>query len=105
MSDAVLVALITTGANVLAIIGSAYKQSKDVTEQIRHESEMSDARLDAKMEKYQAVTNELISELSRRVEKHNSVIERTYQLEKDEARHDEQIKTLFTLQKQGAQHA
>lgn len=105
MSDTVIAVLITGGINVAITLVSAVAQSKNVLQQIKAESEMSDQKLEAKLEKHQAVTNEKIEELSRRVEKHNSVIERTYRLENEAARHDEQIKTLFTLQKQGAQHA
>ena len=64
-------------------------------EKIRSESELSDAKLDAKLETFMAVQNEKIDELSRRVEKHNQVVERTYKLEERMGRADEKIKTLF----------
>lgn len=95
MSDAVIVALITVGANLIVTLASAAVQSKNVMEKIRAESELSDAKLDAKLEKFTAVQAEKIDELSRRVEKHNQVVERTYNLEERMARADEKIKTLF----------
>jgi len=95
MSDAIIVAIITVSANLVITISSAAMQTKNFLEKLRAESEMSDAKLDAKLEKFQAVTNEKIDELSRRVEKHNQIVERTYALEEKVGRHDEKIKTLF----------
>ena len=95
MSDAVIVALITVGANLIVTLVSAAIQSKSVMEKIRAESELSDAKLDAKLDKWAAVQGEKIDELSRRVEKHNQVVERTYALEERMGRADEKIKTLF----------
>jgi hypothetical protein len=53
-------------------------------------SELSDAKLDAKLERHQAVTDTKIDELVKKVEKHNNMIERTFRLEgrMDEAEHD-----------------
>lgn len=96
MSDVVVVALITIGGNLVIAGITSVLQSRSLLHQIKVESEMSDQKLDAKLEKYQAVQNEKIDELSRRVEKHNQVVERTYGLETKVARHDEQIKTLFS---------
>lgn len=54
------------------------------------ESELSDAKLDAKLERHQAVTDTKIDELAKKVEKHNNMIERTFQLEgrMNEAEHE-----------------
>ena len=96
MSDAVLVAVITVSANLIVTLVSAAVQTKNFLEKLRAESELSDTRLDAKLERFQAVTNEKIDELSRRVEKHNKIVERTYALETEVAKQGEKIKTLFT---------
>lgn len=95
MSDAVIVAVITVSANLVVTLVSAAMQTKNFLEKLRAESEMSDTKIEAQLEKYQAVMNEKIDELSRRVEKHNQIVERTYSLEEKVGRHDEQIKTLF----------
>lgn len=95
MSDAVLVAVITVSANLIVTLVSAAVQTKNFLEKLRAESELSDTRLDAKLERFQAVTNEKIDELSRRVEKHNKIVERTYALETEVAKQGEKIKTLF----------
>lgn len=95
MSDAVIVALITVTANIIIQVMLAAAQSKDLLAKLQAESQLNDAKLDAKLEKFQAVQNERIDELSRRVEKHNQVVERTYALETKVAQQGEQIKTLF----------
>ena len=95
MSDAVIVALITVGANLVVTLVSAAVQSKSVMEKIRSESELSDTKLEARLETFMAVQGEKIDELSRRVEKHNQVVERTYKLEERMGRNEEKIKTLF----------
>lgn len=95
MSDAVIVALITVTANIILQVVLAGVQSKDLLAKLQAESQLNDAKLDAKLEKFQAVQNERIDELSRRVEKHNQVVERTYALETEVAKQGEKIKTLF----------
>lgn len=95
MSDAVLVALITVTANIIIQVFSAAGQSKQLLEKLKAEQQLADANLQAKLDTFQAVQNERIDELRRQVEKHNSVIERTYMLEETLARQDEKIKTLF----------
>lgn len=95
MSDAVLVALITLTGNVIIQVVLAAKQTKELFAQLQAESQLSDQKLRSDLEKFMAVQSEKIDELSRRVEKHNQVVERTYKLEKDVARQEEQIKTLF----------
>jgi len=96
VSDAVIVALITVTANIIIQIVLAANQSKDLFAKLQAESQLNDARLQAQLETFQAVQNERIDELRRQVEKHNSIIERTYKLEEEVARHEERIKTLFT---------
>lgn len=95
MSDAVIGALITAAASVVLQVILAIFQNKSLLEKMHTESLLSDAKLDAKLEKYQAVQAEKIEELSRRVEKHNQIVDRTYVLEKEVAKQGEQIKTLF----------
>lgn len=95
MSDAVIVALITVSANIVLQVISAAVQSKDLLEKLQAESELADERIKSEIKANNALIYEKIDELSRRVEKHNSVIDRTYKLEETVARHDEKIKTLF----------
>lgn len=92
MSDAIKVAIITGGLSIFGIVLSSILQMISTSNKIKEEfqkqtaeiqkqSEIDDLKLQAKLENFQAVTNEKIDELSRRVESHNKIVERTYQLE------------------------
>ena len=96
MSDAVIVAIITVSANIVIQIWSAAAQSKDLLSKLQAESELADERIKSEIKANNALIYEKIDELSRRVEQHNKVVERTYALEETVARHDEKIKTLFS---------
>lgn len=94
MSDAVIVALITVSANIILQVVSAAIQSKDLLEKLQAESELADERIKSEIKANNALIYEKIDELSRRVEQHNKVVERTYALETKVARAEEQIKSL-----------
>lgn len=96
MSDAVLVALITVSANVIIQVWSAAVQSKDLLNKLHAESELADERIKSEIKANNALIYEKIDELSRRVEQHNKVVERTYALETEVAKQGEKIKTLFS---------
>lgn len=70
MSDVIMVALISGGLTLVGTIITVVWSNKSTT----------------------AVMNEKIDTLSKRVEKHNQVVERTYRLEQDFAVMDEKIK-------------
>ena len=87
MSDAILVALIAlAGQIVIAIISNAGLVSK-----LDKQSEVSDTVIHGEIN---VIKNE-VTNLREEVQKHNQVVARTYEIEKQVARHDEQIKTLF----------
>lgn len=91
MNDAVLVALIT---GVLAVIGEVIvsaRNTKELYAKLDKNSEIADERIKGEI----AVIHAEIKELRTNVEKHNSVIERVYNLEVETAKQGEQIKTLF----------
>lgn len=91
MNDAILVAVIT---GVFAVIGEiivSARNTKELYAKLDKQSELADERIKGEI----AVIHTEISELRKQVEKHNSVIERTYTLEKEVAKQGEQIKTLF----------
>lgn len=94
MSEAIIVALITGACAVISQIVISAKSTKELFSKLSEQSQLADAELDKKLEKFQAVTNEKIDELSRRVEKHNNVVERVYKLEQETAVQTEQIKTM-----------
>ena len=77
MTDTIIVAAVS----LLGTIITVWAANKRTLTELDKKSELSDAKLDAKLEKHQAVTDTKLDELTRKVEKHNNMIERTYQLE------------------------
>ena len=77
MSDTIIVALIS----LLGTVVTVWAANKHTLSELDKKSELSDAKLDAKLERHQAVTDTKIDELAKKVEKHNNMIERTFQLE------------------------
>lgn len=90
MSDTILAVIITAGLSLVGTIITVVFSNKSTLAALKEESKLSDAKLDAKLEKHQAVTDTKIEELTRKVEKHNNLIERTYKLEgaMQEVQHD-----------------
>jgi aspartate oxidase len=86
MSDTIIVALIS----LLGTVVTAWAANRHTLAELDKKSELSDAKLDAKLERHQAVTDTKIDELVKKVEKHNNMIERTFRLEgrMDEAEHE-----------------
>ena len=77
MSDTIIVALIGLAGTIVSI----WVANRHTLSELEKRSELSDAKIDAKLDKHQAVTDTKIDELTKKVEKHNNMIERTYQLE------------------------
>lgn len=76
MSDAVIVALITGGLSLLGIIISGLIQSRRMSAEFEKNSELQDARLEAKLDKHEAVTDTKLDELTREVREHNGFARR-----------------------------
>lgn len=94
MSDAIIVAIITGACAVIAQLIISKQSAKDLYAKLDKQSEISDAKLDAKLEKYQAVTDEKIAELTREVRKHNNFAEKIPVMEAEERRINERLKNL-----------
>ena len=77
MSEAIITAIIT---GLLALIGVIYANRQTLA-QIDKKSELSDTKLDAKLERHQAVTDTKLEELTREVRRHNDFAERIPALE------------------------
>ena len=77
MSDTIIVALVSLVGTIITV----WAANKHTLAELDKKSEVSDAKIDAKLDRFQAVTDTKIDELTRKVEKHNNMIERTYQLE------------------------
>ncbi len=81
MSEAIIVALITGICAIVAQLIISKQSAKDLYAKLDKQSELSDARLDAKLERHQAVTDTKIEELTREVRRHNNFAERIPVLE------------------------
>lgn len=94
MSDPIIVALIAGGVSMFGTIVTVLVTNHKTIAAMDKKSELSDEKLDAKLEKHQAVTDTKIDELTRKVEKHNNLIERTYKLEGEMAEVQHEIRDL-----------
>ena len=81
MSDAIIVALITGACTIIVQLIISRKSSSDLIVRLDKQSELSDMRLDAKLEKHQAVTDTKLEELTREVREHNNFAKRMPVLE------------------------
>lgn len=97
MSDAIIATIITGGVSLGGIIMTAVLNQRKITKEFekqniefQHRSELADVALKAELERYTAVTDEKISELTREVRSHNEFGRRIPVME-------EQIKQLERL--------
>jgi hypothetical protein len=66
---------------IITVIATVRKSNQDLLNELKRQSEIDDQKLDAKLEKFQAVTDTKIEELTREVRKHNGFAERMPVLE------------------------
>ena len=81
MSEAIIVALITGACTIIVQIIISRKSSSVLIARLERQSELSDQELSGKLEKYQAVTDNKIDELTREVRIHNNFAQRVPVLE------------------------
>ena len=81
MTEAVVVAMITGACAIIAQLLISKASAKDLFSKLDKRSELADQQLDAKIQKWQAVTDTKIEELTREVRKHNNFAERVPVLE------------------------
>ena len=99
MSDAVLVALITGGISIVGTIITVLAANRQTLAQMDKKSELSDIRLDAKLEKHQAVTDTKLEELTREVRKHNDFASRVPVMEEQIRVANHRIEDLERMEK------
>lgn len=68
--------IFTAVASIITQVILSKRSQAQLLGEIKHQSELDDAKLDAKLEKHQAVTDVKIEELTREVRKHNNFAER-----------------------------
>lgn len=97
MSDAWIGLIGSVVVGLLTLIGVVYQSRKNnntLLTELEKQSVLSDAKLDAKLERYQAVTDTKIEELTREVRAHNGHSEKIALLEAEDKRLNERIKVL-----------
>ena len=77
MDNAVLVAIITAGVSLIGTIITVIVANRQTIATMSEQSKLADERIQGQI----AVIDTKIQTLSERVEKHNSMVERTYNLE------------------------
>lgn len=79
-----LLGILVTGAVSITVAAlQARKGKSDMLSVIEHHSELQDVRLDAKIDKYAAVTDTKIDALASEVRKHNGFAEKIPAMEAD----------------------
>ena len=76
MSDVIIVAIVTGGLSLIGTIITVLAANKQTINALDKKSDLSDAKLDAKLSQHRAVTDTKIEELTREVRKHNGFAER-----------------------------
>lgn len=72
MNEAIIAALITAAGAIGAQWVLARRNAKDLYAKLDKQSELADERLNAKLEKHQAVTDTKLEALTAEVRKHNN---------------------------------
>lgn len=81
MSDAIIVAIVTGCLTLIGTIITVLSANKQTIATLDKRSEVSDKELEGKLEKWKAVIDTKLENLTHTVEKHNQIVERTYKLE------------------------
>lgn len=76
MSESIIVALATGALSIIGTIITVLAANKATINALDKKSDLSDAKLDAKLSQHMAVTDTKLEELTREVRKHNNFAER-----------------------------
>ena len=99
VSEAVTVALISAGLSLIGTVITVLVANRQTIAQLDKKSELSDIRLDAKLEKHQAVTDTKLEELTREVRKHNDFASRVPVMEEQIRVANHRIEDLERMEK------
>jgi hypothetical protein len=81
MDSTVWAAVLTSAATVLAVVIANAFNNRKILNNIQASSELSDSKLEAKFEKFEAVSNTKIEALTREVRLHNNFAQKIPLLE------------------------
>lgn len=68
--------IVTSVASTRVQLANAKKTREETIDAVKHQSELTDQKLDAKLERHQAITDVKIDELTREVRAHNNFAQR-----------------------------
>jgi len=88
MSDTIIAVLITAAVSLIIHYSTLKSTMKDFYAELDKRTELSDEKINGRMDVFETKLTNLTNE----VKKHNSIIERTYQLEKETKLLDEKVK-------------
>jgi hypothetical protein len=77
VDTSIWVAVVTGGISLLGTVITVMAANRQTLSKLSEQSKLADEKINGKI----GVSEENIDTLSKRVEKHNSMVERTYQLE------------------------
>lgn len=83
MSEAIVVALLGLAASIVSAVIASTASSRRSMADMMAQFQKQQARLEQEFATERAVTNSKIDDLTRSVERHNDVIERTFIVERD----------------------
>ena len=68
---------------IITVVATVRKSNQDIINELKRQSEIDDQKLNAKFEKFQAVTDTKIEELTREVRRHNGFAEKIPVMQND----------------------
>jgi len=86
------VSLIVAVLTLIGTIVTVWQGNKKTLQALDKQSSENDIKLNAKLDEFKAVTETKIDALTKKVEKHNNLIERTYKLEAQVAALEREVK-------------
>ena len=90
MSEGVIAALITGAVSLIGIIVTVVLSNRSLMDKMDKDNAIADERIRGEI----AVIKNDVQQLRGDVQKHNSIVERTYKLEQESAVHTEQLKVV-----------
>ena len=77
----VICSVITLFGTIFTVSSGNKKAMEQTMSALARQSSRNDSKLEAKLNEFKAVTDTRVGELTRKVEKHNHLIERMYRIE------------------------
>lgn len=90
--NSTVVEIVVAVVTLAGVVYSARKNNDIMLSEFKAQTALADQKLTDAIDKIQTLTEQKIDTLRKEVERHNSIVERTYHLEEQVAVHEEKIK-------------